>query len=256
MTLMLPDRASSAVFTTPPGTSSPTVAAPCTAKQFVLGTLLAGNMFTATLTAVTPADALALSAAATTGRTLPAAPTPATPAGPRSVADVLNRLRRVSGLSWGEVASAVGVSRRAIHLWLSGGRVAGAHTARLLEFQRTVAAQPAGPSAPAGSTVSVWRAAASRPARLAARKRPACDYSNRESAAATPSRTSGSRRRPHGQRNGRSQGRWQTCCRRTRTSSSLPSPHAHGAARCAAARSRRGGHARHDQDDHRHDAAA
>jgi len=141
---MLPDRASSAVFTTPPGTSSPTVAAPCTAKQFVLGTLLAGNMFTATLTAVTPADALALSAAATTGRTLPAAPTPATPAGPRSVADVLNRLRRVSGLSWGEVASAVGVSRRAIHLWLSGGRVAGAHTARLLEFQRTVAAHEAG----------------------------------------------------------------------------------------------------------------
>lgn len=141
---MLPDRASSAMLTTPRGTSAPTVAAPSTAKQFVLGTLLAGSVFTATLTAVTPAEALALTAPATTGRTLPAAPTPATPVGPRSVADVLSRLRHVSGLSWGEIASAVGVSRRAIHHWLSGGRVAGAHMGRLLAFQRTVAAHELG----------------------------------------------------------------------------------------------------------------
>ncbi len=141
---MLPDRAPSALFTTPPGTSAPTSAAPSTAKQFALGTLLAGSVFTATLTAVTPAEALALTTTAITGRTLPAAPTPATPAGSRTVADQLNRLRRVSGLSWGEIASAVGVSRRAIHYWLSGGRVAGAHMTRLLAFQGIVAAHQAG----------------------------------------------------------------------------------------------------------------
>jgi transcriptional regulator with XRE-family HTH domain len=130
--------------TTHSAATTPAVAPPSTVKQCLMGTLLAGSVFTGTLSAVTPVDALALTSAATSGRTLPAAPTPAVPAVSHSAAEILNRLRRVSGLSWGDIASAVGVSRRAVHLWLNGGRVAGAHMTRLLALQRLVAAYETG----------------------------------------------------------------------------------------------------------------
>lgn len=125
-------------------TTAPAVAPVSVAKNFVVGTMLAGSVFTTTLSAVTPVDPWALTASATTGRTLPAAPTPSVPEVVRPAAEILNRVRRVSGLSWGDVAAAVGVSRRAVHLWLNGGRVASAHMMRLLGLERLVAAYEVG----------------------------------------------------------------------------------------------------------------
>jgi len=54
------------------------------------------------------------------------------------VEEVLQRVRRTSGLSWGDVARAMGVSRRTIHNWLNGARIAGVHLDRLLDLDRIV----------------------------------------------------------------------------------------------------------------------
>jgi transcriptional regulator with XRE-family HTH domain len=131
------------LFSTP-GTSAPNWPMP-PVKQFIVVALMAGAAATSTLAVVTPADAAAMQAATIESRTLPAMPS-APPAVEPSAAvpALLQRLRRVSGLSWGEVAAAVGVSRRTIHNWLSGARVASVHLARLAELDRLVNAVAAG----------------------------------------------------------------------------------------------------------------
>lgn len=127
-----------------PGTQAPTPGTASAAKRFVMVGLVAGSVLSGTITTVTPAYAAALKDVATRSRTLPAVP-PALGTPPaRPVADVLQRLRRVSGLSWGEIAVGVGVSRRAVHHWLSGGRIADAHVARVLGLERLVALHEAG----------------------------------------------------------------------------------------------------------------
>jgi transcriptional regulator with XRE-family HTH domain len=128
----------------PPGTTIPGASWP-PAKQFLCSLLMAGAAATGTLTVVTPADAAAMRAAVIESRTLPAMPS-SPPVVDRSMAvpSLLQRLRRVSGLSWGDVAAALGVSRRTIHNWLSGTRVAGVHLTRLIEFERVVNATAAG----------------------------------------------------------------------------------------------------------------
>lgn len=119
------------------GTSPPTVT--LRPRKFIACVFMAGCAATGTLTPVTPADAVALNTMVTHPSTLPALP-----AEPTEVLDgavvpaVLRRLRRMSGLSWGDLGRAVGVSRRTIHNWLGGARVAGVHLTRLLELSRLI----------------------------------------------------------------------------------------------------------------------
>jgi DNA-binding XRE family transcriptional regulator len=127
----------------PPGTSVPISSRP-PVKQFIVIALMAGTAM-GTVAVMTPADAAAMQAAAIESRTLPAMPS--APPATEPSADVpalLQRMRRVSGLNWGEVATAVGVSRRTIHNWLSGARVAGVHLARLTELEHLINAVAAG----------------------------------------------------------------------------------------------------------------
>jgi transcriptional regulator with XRE-family HTH domain len=108
-------------------------------RKFITCVVMAGCAATSTLSTVTPADAVALYAIAAQPSTLPAIPVqPAPPLDQSAVPAMLQRLRRLSGLSWGEIARAVGVSRRTIHNWLAGARVAGVHLTRLLELSRLV----------------------------------------------------------------------------------------------------------------------
>ncbi len=108
-------------------------------RKFIACVFMAGCAATSTLSTVTPADAIALSAITAQPGTLAAIPVqPAPPLDQRAVPGMLQRLRRLSGLSWGEIAQAVGVSRRTIHNWLTGARVAAVHHARLLELGRVV----------------------------------------------------------------------------------------------------------------------
>ena len=45
--------------------------------------------------------------------------------------DAVCALRRLTGLTWGEVATLFGVSRRSVHHWASGGPLSPAHEAQL-----------------------------------------------------------------------------------------------------------------------------
>lgn len=120
------------------GTTMPTAARGT--RKFITCAFVAGCAVAGTLPAISPADALALNIVVVQPSTLPAVP-PAKPAPPLDesvVPGVLQQVRRQSGLSWGEIAVAVGVSRRTIHNWLGGGRLAGVHLTQLLEMSRVV----------------------------------------------------------------------------------------------------------------------
>jgi len=75
-----------------------------------------------------------------------AVPLPPEPSGVDnlSVGSALQRLRAVSGLNWGEVAMALRVSRRTVHNWLSGSRIAPFHLERVAELVQLVGATAAG----------------------------------------------------------------------------------------------------------------
>lgn len=119
------------------GTTSPTVA--LRPRKFIACMLMAGCAATGTLTAVTPADAVALSTRVAHPSTLTALPAQLTAVpDDAAVPAVLQRLRRMSGLSWGDLGRAVGVSRRTIHNWLGDARVAGVHLTRLFQLRRLV----------------------------------------------------------------------------------------------------------------------
>lgn len=125
-----------------PGTTAPT-ATMAPGKQFICTLLMAGAA-ASTLSIVTPSDALAMRSVVES-RTLPALPaTPPAADTSVSVASILQRLRRASGLGWGDISAALGVSRRTIHNWLGGARVAGLHLVRLIEFDLLVKALDTG----------------------------------------------------------------------------------------------------------------
>lgn len=120
------------------GTTTPTVLRGT--RRFITCALLAGYAATGTLTPLSPSDVAALTTIVVQPSTLSAVPAleSAPSLDPSLVPEILQQVRRSSGLSWGEIARAVGVSRRTIHNWLSGARVAGAHLARLLDVSRAV----------------------------------------------------------------------------------------------------------------------
>ena len=90
------------------GTTPPTVMRGT--RKFITCALMAGYAVTSTLSTVTPANAAALNAITAQPSTLPAllAAQPAPPLDRSVVPGMLQRLRRLSGLSWGEIARAVG----------------------------------------------------------------------------------------------------------------------------------------------------
>ena len=62
-------------------------------------------------------------------------PTPASAAGAaRSTAGILRTVRDRTGLTWEQTARLFGVSRRAVHLWASGGRMTAANEEALLRL--------------------------------------------------------------------------------------------------------------------------
>lgn len=126
------------IFATPQGTTVPTVRRQPRRTYVVAGLIASASVF-GTLPVPTPADAEVLRAAVSTTRTAPDVP----PQGPsttdnRSVSGLLQRVRRNAQLNWGDVARALGVSRRTIHNWLSGAQVAGTHMSRLVELAALV----------------------------------------------------------------------------------------------------------------------
>lgn len=111
---------------------------PLGSRRFVAGLLVMGCAATGTLSTVSVEDALALRAVYSEPSTLPAAPSLSKEPYDQVVANTLQRLRTASALSWGEIAYAVGVSRRSVHNWLTGSRVARVHLGRLNDLIRTV----------------------------------------------------------------------------------------------------------------------
>lgn len=69
---------------------------------------------------------------------------------------VLRRIRRRADLTWGEIASALGVTRRTIHHWLGGARIAPRHQVALANFDQRIVATP-------GTTAASRRAALTQP---------------------------------------------------------------------------------------------
>lgn len=116
-------------------------------RRFMTAGAIAGTIVIGTLGVITPADAAALQAPIVESQTLPGvmAPSPNVPDG-LDVPTLLERLRKVSGLSWGEMAYALGVSRRTIHNWLSGSRVASAHLSRLAKVEAIISGSGGGPA--------------------------------------------------------------------------------------------------------------
>jgi transcriptional regulator with XRE-family HTH domain len=53
-------------------------------------------------------------------------------------APTLRQVQQRSGLTWGEIARTLGVSRRAVHHWASGKRVSDRHVKRIEEFASLV----------------------------------------------------------------------------------------------------------------------
>ena len=120
------------------GTTTPTVIRGT--RKFITCAFMAGCAATGTLSVVSPADAVALNTIVAQTSTLPAVPAaqPVVSFDQSVIPGMLQQLRRRSGLSWGEIARAAGVSRRTIHNWLSGARVAGVHLTQLLQVSRAV----------------------------------------------------------------------------------------------------------------------
>jgi transcriptional regulator with XRE-family HTH domain len=60
-----------------------------------------------------------------------------------STAAIVQELRQKSGLTWDQLGRLVGVSRRAVHLWVAGGRVNAHHLELLTQLHQIVDRLPA-----------------------------------------------------------------------------------------------------------------
>jgi transcriptional regulator with XRE-family HTH domain len=61
-----------------------------------------------------------------------------------SLDTTLLQLKKRADLSWGEVAEALGVSSRSIHLWMKGARISPRHARRIAELSALVATEDQG----------------------------------------------------------------------------------------------------------------
>jgi len=62
---------------------------------------------------------------------------------PRTNPDLLVSLHRMSGLTWEQIARLFNVSRRSVHLWLTGGGMSAANEERLISLEAMVDGLPA-----------------------------------------------------------------------------------------------------------------
>lgn len=100
-------------------------------SRFVAPILLGATML-GTLGAVTEADAAALQQRARAVGTFSTPRVDSDLSEPQGMfSTALVSLRRRSGLSYGEIATAIGVSRRTLHLWLANGKVSARNAGRL-----------------------------------------------------------------------------------------------------------------------------
>jgi transcriptional regulator with XRE-family HTH domain len=138
----------------PSGTTSTASAASASASKFLVGAaIVLGTCVIGTTGVVSAAEARDLQLLAQTQSvgTVPSG-TGAIPGESGRVQAILRRIRSRGGLTWGEVAYAVGVSRRAVHNWLRGDRIAPSHDALLTRLDRLVDEVP-------GTTVEERRVA-------------------------------------------------------------------------------------------------
>lgn len=56
----------------------------------------------------------------------------------QSTASLLVKAHKASGLTWEQIARYFGVSRRAVHLWVSGGRMSAANEELLVHLVRAI----------------------------------------------------------------------------------------------------------------------
>ena len=120
------------------GTTPPTVMRGT--RKFIACVFMAGCAATSTLSTVTPADAIALNAITAQPGTLAAIPRCSLRRRSTSVPfpACFSGFAACPGSAGARSPEAVGVSRRTIHNWLAGARVAAVHHARLLELGRVV----------------------------------------------------------------------------------------------------------------------
>jgi hypothetical protein len=67
---------------------------------------------------------------------------PADDRAPRSTSDIVRELHAKSGLTWEQLGRLVGVSRRAVHLWATGGRINARHLELVMHLHDIVDALP------------------------------------------------------------------------------------------------------------------
>jgi DNA-binding transcriptional regulator YiaG len=117
--------------------TAPTGAVLESARKFLIVTTACATM--STFGVVSQADATDLVRQQPTARTVPvgsAIPKSNTPPA------LLLRIRRRAELTWGEVAHALGVTRRTVHLWLTGAKIAAVHQSALESLDRLVQETP------------------------------------------------------------------------------------------------------------------
>ena len=102
-------------------------------RKFITCVVMAGGVTTGTLSTVTPADAVALSAIMAQPGTLPAIPVQPAPPVDHAVPGILQRLRRLSGLAR-RARSPSSRSLATYHPQLAAGVRVAADLARLLEL--------------------------------------------------------------------------------------------------------------------------
>lgn len=102
--------------------------------SYVLARLESRPAFSGTMPGIIRATSVTASDLVTTGTGYGIA----TDGTARDFAQSLRRIQENTGMSWGEVASTLGVSRRTVHNWLTAGRVNGENARRISGLYRAV----------------------------------------------------------------------------------------------------------------------
>jgi transcriptional regulator with XRE-family HTH domain len=152
MTSTRPDP--SGVPLTPKDLQARCAASPGMVTRFAAAGVILSGVLTSTATGLPASQALPLQPRSMPGRTgwsgnggsvdelvlvgAVSAPVTARVAEPVTTAELVHRLRAGSGLTGDQLARLFGVSRRAVHLWASGGRINAAHHERLSQLVAVV----------------------------------------------------------------------------------------------------------------------
>lgn len=132
-------------FLMQPGTTaSPATPRLVPTRNFVIPLIAGVTMMLGTVAAVTPADAAAYHERIAMSSTRTGELVDESAADQDQMVAALQSLRLMSGLTWGETAMALGVSRRAVHHWTAGARMSARHAQRFRSLVELVAVHDAG----------------------------------------------------------------------------------------------------------------